>query len=66
MAYYADPEILKETLKNYDFEFENLCFEGGGVKGLGHVGMVQVRLMPCSIYVLELGQKTFFVGLTLF
>jgi predicted acylesterase/phospholipase RssA len=38
----ADEQILQK-LKEYDFKFENLAFEGGGVKGVGHIGMIQVR-----------------------
>ena len=32
-----------EELRNYHFGMENLAFEGGGVKMVGHVGIIQVR-----------------------
>ena len=34
-------EIIKR-LKEYDFKFENIAFKGGGVKGISHVGMIEV------------------------
>ena len=40
---------LRDKLRNYDFAFENLCFEGGGVKGVGHIGIIQVSSID-SIY----------------
>ena len=29
-------------LQGYEFHFENLVFEGGGVKMAGHVGVIKV------------------------
>ena len=44
-----DEEILKK-LEGYEFAFENLAFEGGGVKGVGHIGMIEVNdKIPKSI-----------------
>ena len=31
-----------ETIKNYDFKYENLVLEGGGAKLVAFVGAVQV------------------------
>ena len=32
------------VIKNYDFLFENISFEGGGAKLVAYVGAIQVRL----------------------
>ena len=39
MTDYAD--IIKE-LKNYEYPFENIVFEGGGAKGLAYIGVLEV------------------------
>ncbi|KAK0061355.1 hypothetical protein Bpfe_009161 [Biomphalaria pfeifferi] len=42
------PETLQQSLqenvdiKDYDFPFENLIFEGGGNKGLAYIGCIRV------------------------
>ena len=37
-----DLKTLKEKAKDYEFNFENLVFKGGGVKMEGHVGVIKV------------------------
>lgn len=32
-----------EHLSDYHFSFENLAFEGGGIKMIAHIGVIQVR-----------------------
>ena len=35
-------EDIIKRLEQYDFKFENISFEGGGVKGISHVGMIEI------------------------
>ena len=41
----ADKELKEqfEQLKKYDFDFENLAFEGGGAKMAAYAGAIEVR-----------------------
>jgi len=38
----VDSQASKVNIKDYDFEFENLVFEGGGNKGLAYCGAIRV------------------------
>ena len=39
-----DPETFDyEILRNFNFPFENIVFEGGGIKGLSYAGALMVR-----------------------
>ncbi|XP_041367006.1 uncharacterized protein LOC121381726 [Gigantopelta aegis] len=51
-AYHCEVDCLAtaEDLKDYEFPFENLIFEGGGTKGLAYCGAVQ--------FLEEIGQMT--------
>ena len=31
-------------LSDYNVRFENLAFEGGGMKMIGHIGVIEVRI----------------------
>ena len=48
----ADTRKTLSLLKQYDFRFENLVLEGGGMKMIGHVGAIKVRiaLIDCDAY----------------
>ena len=32
-----------DHLSEYHFSFENLAFEGGGIKMIAHIGVIEVR-----------------------
>ena len=55
---HADDYIREQydTIKHYDFMFENLAFEGGGAKMIGYVGAITVStdLCTCMLYILWL------------
>ena len=40
-----DLEKEYNKIKDYEFDFENLVFEGGGVKMGGYIGAVKVGLL---------------------
>ena len=37
-------DISPQDFAQYDFGFENLAFEGGGVKMMAHIGVLQVNI----------------------
>ena len=40
---------ISDVVKDHDFQFENLVFEGGGNKGMAYVGALQVKFSKyCS------------------
>ena len=45
--FQVDSQASKVNIKDYDFEFENLVFEGGGNKGLAYCGAIRVKTMLC-------------------
>ena len=48
-----DIGLLKifENLLRYEFDFENLAFEGGGNKGYAYFGVIKVRLKKYFVHV---------------
>lgn len=45
-----------ESIKGYNYEFENLAFEGGGAKMAAYVGSVKVDFTNIIIYIQLLSQ----------
>ena len=46
-----DVEALLASYRIEGFPFENVAFEGGGIKGIGHTGAVRVGTTCTIIYV---------------
>lgn len=52
--------VDEDILKNYDFPFTNLVFEGGGNKGMAYVGALKVcSYFYCYIIIKKCSEKVF-------
>ena len=68
-----DLETEYRKIKDYDFDFENLAFEGGGVKMASYIGVVKVgfqkkkreKKISCGI-LLEIDRHLFVILLIRF